>query len=128
MRITPNIKYNNMPCSFVGTGSAYEDVYKTPFTAPLPMGLQTNGYLSLEDENKYIRKYLPVAKKVYYKRGERPLLKDFLKDNDKRCCICVYGHFIYVNGKDYWSFFNNENDDIVCIWYIKDDPYENKQQ
>ncbi len=120
-RIVPNSKYRGLPCSYVGTGCAYEDVFKKPFTVPLPDGLKDDGWLTLEKENEYLRQHLPVKKKVYFKRTERIALREFLQANTDRCCICVYGHFIYANGKDYWSFFDNENDPVVCVWYIKKD-------
>lgn len=47
-------------------------------------------------------------------------LLQFLSENTNRAAVCVLGHFIYVNGEDYWSFFNNENDPVVCVWYIKE--------
>lgn len=120
MRYEPDAKYNGMPCSYVGAGCAYEDVTKKDFDLPLPPGLRNDGWLTLNNMNKFIRGLLPIRKKVYFKRGERPKLKDFLKDNEERCGVCVYGHFIYVNGHDYWSFFNNDENRVVCIWYIKD--------
>lgn len=119
MRIDPNPKYHGMPCSFVATGTAYEQIYKTPFEKELPDGLKDDGYLSLNDINKFIRDNLKVRKKEYYKRGARITLKEFLENNPHRCLVCVYGHFIYVDKKKYWSFFNNENDLIVCVWYLK---------
>ncbi len=117
-RITPSAKYRGLPCSYVGTGCAYEDVFKKPFDIPLPEGLKDDGWLTLENENRYIRQYLPIKKKQYFKRNERITLWEFLETNTERCGVCVYGHFIYVNGKDYWSFFNNEEDPVVCVWYI----------
>ena len=120
MQIKPADKYSGLPCSYVGTGCAYEDIYGKPYTEPLQEGLRDDGWFTLENMNKFIRTKFPIKKKQYYKRGERPLLRDFLADNAARCCVCVYGHFIYVNGKDYWSFFNNENDEIVCIWFINE--------
>lgn len=120
MRITPDIKYKGQPCSYTSTGCAYEDVIKEPFTKPLPDELKENGYLSLDSANKYIRQYLPVKKKQYFKQGERMTLENFMKDNEQKCCVCVYGHFIYVDGKNYWSFFDNEDDDVICVWYLKD--------
>jgi hypothetical protein len=118
MRIEPGEKYYGMPCSYVGTGCAYEDIVRQTFIAPLPENVREDGYLTLEAENRYLRSILHVRKKVYFKRGERPKLRDFLKDNKEKCCVCVLGHFVYVNGCDYWSFFNNEDDAVVCIWYL----------
>ena len=119
-RNTPSDKYNGMPCSYVGTGCAYEDFYCKPFLEELPDALKDDGYLSLDAANSFIRKHLPIRKKTYYKRSERPLLKVFLTGNTKKYLICVYGHFIYANGEYYWSFFNNENDQVVCTWEIKE--------
>ena len=119
MRITPPVKYDGLPCSYVGVGCAYEDINKTNFTEPLPEGLRSDGWLKLEDMNRYIRHHLSIKKSVYYKRNKRITLRKFLATNTAKACVCVYGHFIYVNGNDYWSFFDNDFDKIVCIWYIK---------
>ena len=120
MRIIPKKKYRGLPCSYVGTGCAYENITGEKFTAPLPDGLGDTGWATLRILNNYVRQYLPIEKKVYYKRSERFKLKDFLASNTKKAGVCVLGHFIYVDGKNYWSFFNNDNDYNVCIWYIKE--------
>lgn len=120
MRYTPNKKYECFPCSYVATGCAYEDYFKKPFEEELPDGLKDSGWLTLDNENRYIRSLLPIKKKVYYKRVERFPLHDFLATNKGRAVVCVYGHLIYVKDKDYYSFFDNEDDPIVCVWYLKD--------
>ena len=120
MRIRPNRKYKGQPCSYVGTGCAYEDIYGSEFTDPVPDGLREDGWATLRKLNAYVREHLPVQKQVYYKRNERFKLRDFLKTNKGRAGVCVYGHFIYVKDDTYWSFFVNDNDDVVCIWYIKE--------
>lgn len=119
MRFIPDLKFDRMPCSYVGTGCAYEKICGKEFLGPFPEGLKRNGYLTLKDENRYLRSILDVEKEVYFKRGERIRLEAFLKQNDKKCCICVFGHFLYADGHDYWSFFDNDQDEIVCIWYLK---------
>ncbi len=78
MRITPAGKYSGLPCSYVGSGCAYEDIFGEVFDKPLPEGLKSDGWLTLEGNNRYVRSLFDVAKKVYYKRGERPMLRDFL--------------------------------------------------
>ena len=118
MRITPGDKYKGMPCCYVGTGCAYEDITGARFKATLPEGLGETGWATLQVLNNFVRKNLPIAKKVYYKRSERIKLRGFLKQNKEKAGVCVLGHFIYVNGDKYWSFFNNLNDDVVCVWYI----------
>lgn len=121
MRYEPDPKYLELPCSVVGTGCAYE--YLTGYQFPLnnktmPYGLKADGYLPLDKEDAYLRKFVQVTKKQYFKRGERPKLKEFLKDNKGPAAVCVYGHFIFAVNGDYWSFFDNDNDEIVQIWYL----------
>lgn len=118
-RIEPDEKYRGLPCSYVGAGCAYEDITQEAFNMALPDGLKSDGYLSLDNFNRFLRQILPVRKKQYFKRIERFTLREFLETNEARCCVCVYGHLIYVNGKDYWSFFDNDNDKVVCVWYFK---------
>jgi len=118
MRITPKSKYLDQPCSYVGTGCAYEDITGKRFTASLPEGLSDTGRATLQQLNGYVREHLKVKKKVYYRRAERFKLRDFLAGNTDRAVIVVLGHAIYANGQDYWSFFKNENDEVVCIWYL----------
>lgn len=120
MRLIPDSRFAGMPCSYTGTATAYGKTTGKVFVHPFPEGLKKDGWLTLDDENKYIRKYLSIRKKQYFKRGERVKLRDFLESNSEKCCICVLGHFLYADGKDYWSFFNNDNDDVVCVWYIRD--------
>jgi hypothetical protein len=120
MRITPAGKYSGLPCSYVGSGCAYEDIFGEVFDKPLPEGLKSDGWLTLEGNNRYVRSLFDVAKKVYYKRGERPMLRDFLSEYKGKALVCVYGHFVYCTGGNYYSFFKNDYDEIVCIWYLKE--------
>ena len=124
MRFVPDPKYDGLPCSYVGTGCAYEAVTGKSFNSPIPDSLKSDGYMTLDGENKFIRSFLKIKKKQYFKRTERVSLKEFLEKNTERCCVCVYGHFIYVDGSDYWSFFDNDNDKVVCIWYIESGLHE----
>lgn len=117
-RITPDKKYEALPCSYVGAGCAYENLFKKPFTAPLPEGYHDDGYLSLDNMNRFIRQYLPVKKKLYYNRANRFPLSQLLEQNKTPMIICVKGHCIYANHGDYASFFENKNDPVVCIWYL----------
>lgn len=119
MRITPDSKYEDKPCSYVAVGCAYEDIIKYCFHAAILGHIKEDGYMTLDEANKFIREFLPVRKKVYYKRTERMSLKDFLKTNEEKCCVCTLGHYIYVDQKNYWSFFDNENDPVVCVWYLR---------
>ena len=124
MRLNPAPKYHDFPCSYVGTGSAYEDIHHTSFFGVLPDGLKENGYLPLKELNTYIRKYLPVKKKLYFNKKSRISLTNFLKEHKESMIICLLGHCIYANGGDYMSFFNNEDDKVVCVWYLNEPSHK----
>lgn len=119
MRISPKNIYNKLPCSIVAVGCAVGE--RNGRIIEAPKGLKYNGYLPLNDMNRYIRSLLPIRKKEYFKRGERPLLKDILPGNDRKAVVCLLGHYVYIDGEDYYSFFKNEMDPVVCIWWIKND-------
>lgn len=117
-RVEPHDNYHGLPCSIVAVGCAlgyddYEDIRRLR-----PKGIYDNGYLPLEAGNRFIRAVLPVSKRVYYKRGMRPKLCDVLLNNKRRAVICCYGHLIYAEGDTYYSFFDNDNDDVVSIWWL----------
>ena len=112
-RRDPAPVFFNTPCSMVAVGTA------TGSFPPIPTGLTPDGYLSLAAMNRYCRSVLPVTKSVSYRRGERPSLKEFLEGNTKRAVICVLGHYIYADGKTYWSFLRNAKDPVVRVWYLE---------
>ena len=118
MRHEPNSKYNSLPCSVVGTGTAYEHLTGKEFTIALPEGIKPDGYLPLADEDKYIRQFLNVKKMKYFQRKVRIPLAVFLHDYKGAATVCVLGHFVFVENGDYWSFFDNDNDMVVCVWYL----------
>lgn len=113
MRLSPSRKMDDLPCSMVTIGCATENI-----NPEIPEGLKKDGYLSLDAMNRYIRKNLNVRKKEYFKRGIRPILKDLLNHNKEKAVICVEGHYIYADGENYYSFLENDNDSIVCIWWL----------
>jgi len=120
MQIKPAAKYAGLPCSYVGAGCAYEDLYKKPFGVPLPSGYHKDGYLSLDNMNKFFRQHLPVKRKLYYNQKNRILLSELLAQNKTPMIICVKGHCLYANKGNYISFFNNDTDPVVCIWYLEE--------
>ena len=109
----PAEKFREMPCIRVAVGCAGAD-YETPG------GLKDDGYCSLQTANKYIRERLKVIRRINFRRGERPTLKDLIKGEmlDKPAIVCVLGHFLYVDGDTYYSFFKNGKDDVVAVWEI----------
>lgn len=81
--------------------------------------MRYDGYLRLRDMNQFAREYLPIAKRIDFKKNERPRLKEFLQTNETRCCICVLGHYLYADAQTYWSFFDNDDDKVIAVWYLR---------
>lgn len=111
--------YNGKPCSVVAVGCALGYTTKDQVETLQPEGIYPDGYLPLEAGNRFIRNSLPVQKREYFKRGMRPKLKEILENNIRRAVICCYGHLVYAEGELYYSFFDNYNDDVVSIWWLK---------
>lgn len=115
-QITPEAYLRDYPCSVTALACALGEL---PVDVEDYMErLKEDGYASLETANKYIRANLDIRKRITYKKGERPSLKNLhLKD----CAIvCVIGHFLYLEEETYYSFYDNSNDEVVCVWIIKD--------
>ena len=119
IRKEPDKKYRGQPCSVTCVGTAYDHIHTWPFMIVKPEGIRYYGYLSLKYMNQFPREFLPGAKRVDFKKNERPQLKDFLSTNDARCCICVLGHYLYADTQTYWSFFDNDNDEVIAVWYLR---------
>jgi hypothetical protein len=82
--------------------------------------LQSGGYLSLNGLNGLIRAHLAVTKRENYKRGERPALRDWAHAHlGQRAVVCVLGHYLYFDGRDYHSFLWNGGDPVVSVWYLE---------
>ena len=111
-RRDPDPMFIGVPCSMVAVGTA------TGAMPPSPFGLHKDGYLSLDYMNRYARMNLSIRRRVQFKRGERPALKDFLEENTEKCIVCVLGHYIYADGNTYWSFQRNAQDKVVSVWYL----------
>lgn len=120
-RIVPNRMFEGVPCSAVAVGCAMGITSKTQISSLISEELTDDGYLSLNGMNKLIRANMAVKKRVNYKRGERPMLKEFAHADGKgkKAIICVAGHFIYFDGRDYHSFFWNGSDPVISVWYIE---------
>ena len=115
----PDKKYRGQPCSVTCVGTAYDHIHTWPFTIIKPKGMRYDGYLRLRDMNQFAREYLPIAKRIDFKKNERPRLKEFLQTNEIRCCICVLGHYLYADAQTYWSFFDNDDDKVIAVWYLR---------
>ena len=119
MRYNPSANLYNTPCSIVALDTAYRDIYNEFIAIDEIVRTRPDGYLALSKMQVYIKLLFKVKKSIQYTKAKRFKLKEFLKNNDKKCIIGLLGHYIYVDGKDYYSFFNNENDKVVKIWYVE---------
>lgn len=109
-RRKPSDKLRGKPRSIVAVSCAT----KNPTGSPV---LKSDGYATLTAINDYIRRNLKVLRRVNYRRGERPRLRDLHLDG--RGIVCVLGHYLYVDHEEYWSFFRNEDDRVVAVWQIE---------
>ena len=120
IQIPPDEKLNNYPCCITAVISALsfdraiERVANNKSWFPK---MDPNGYVTLADANRFIRNNLNVVKRIDYKRGERPKLKHLHLDG--KAIVCVLGHYLYLDHEDYYSFFDNEEDDVVSVWMLK---------
>lgn len=111
-RITPDENLAESPCLVVALSNAAGSIDNL---RGFPK-LRPDGYATLAAANKWIRENLKIKKRTDYKRGERPKLKDLHLDG--RAVVCVLGHYIFLDHEKYWSFFDNEEDEVVAVWEI----------
>jgi hypothetical protein len=126
--IIPAEQYEYTPCTIVACGCALDFFRKTKFGQSKfdvdrmagDLQYHDDGYLSLQGTNKLVRSLFKVRRGGYhyFKRGERPKLSEYDFGSDS-AIVMVYGHCIFVDKQDYYSFFDNENDNIVAIWVLE---------
>ena len=119
VRENPNSFYRETPCSVVAVGTALNMQGRNLKISDIPDNLKNDGYLTLRDMNRFVRSHLDVRKREDFKRGERKKLWVMISDNKEKAIICVLGHYIYVEGNTYYSFFDNAYDDVVTVWWLK---------
>ncbi len=118
-RILPSEIYRELPCSVVAVGCALKIAEKSKLDALFSSRLHSDGYLSLKGMDELMRAFLGVTKRTTYKRGQRPCLRDFCHGYNGKAVVCLLGHFVYIEGGDYYSFFFNGGDDVVAVWKIE---------
>ena len=118
-RITPKDFYLDLPCSVVSIGCASELLHGCfeydKIKAFSEQASANDNYATLRSVNEQVRKFFNVKKYTYYNRAERKTLKECYFEN---AIVCVYGHYIFVNGDAYYSYFDNLNDKVVAVWEI----------
>lgn len=113
LRHEPDWRFRDFPCGLVAVSCAKGEAALSDIPS-----FGRDGYLTLAGANKFIRSNLRVRKRTDYKRGERPKLKDLHLDG--KGIVCLFGHFVYVDREEYWSFFENKEDEVVAVWELKE--------
>ena len=130
-KITPDKIFDNFPCTIVATATALiETKDLTPRKAlkqvvdkVIEDDYHRNGYLSLQNTNKLVRSLLKIKRSGYryFKRDERLELKAWqIFYPEGKYIVMVYGHCIFVDKDNYYSFFDNEDDPVVAYWQIEE--------
>lgn len=118
-RIVPGKIYRGLPCSVVALGCALKIGDSKALQRLYSPSIHADGYLSLDGMNRLVRANMGVIRRVNYKRGQRPKLRDWAHTHPGvKAVICVAGHFVYFDGRDYHSFFWNGGDEVIAVWEI----------
>ena len=125
-RIEPSNIYHNKPCSIVALGCAMHttdkekirDIFDDARKGVYGSKLHDDGYLSLSGMNSLIRCNMKVIRRTDFKRGSRPSLRELCYGFSGKAIVCLLGHFVYVEDGDYYSFFANDNDQVVAMWEV----------
>ena len=118
-RRDPSDIYRGVPCSVVAVGTAKGATAGAWDWLVFPEKLRDDGYLSLAEMDRFIRRYLPVRRREYYRRGERPTLLEYLRTSAHRAVICVRGHYLYADRNTYYSFLKNGRDEVISVWILE---------
>lgn len=118
-RIIPNDIYKGKPCSVVAVGCALNIASESALNVLKSPLLHDDGYLSLDGMNRLVRANLTVVRRINFRRGERPVLRNWAHEHQgAKAVICVAGHFVYFDGNNYHSFFWNGSDEVIAVWEI----------
>lgn len=120
-RIMPKPILSAVPCSVCAMACALGVTDRNALKPLKSPKLHADGYLSLNDMNSLVRANLKVTRRENYRRGERPILRDFCHGYSGRAIVCLEGHYVYVEGGNYHSFFWNGDCRIVSVWYLDND-------
>ena len=121
-RVIPKKCYEGKPCSVVAVGSALGLADRASISGLKSPQLHEDGYLSLKGMDALVRANLRVKRVEYFKKGQRPALRDYAHlHKGQKAVICLLGHFVYFDGRDYHSFFWNGGDPVVQAWVLKEE-------
>ena len=107
----------NYPCSILALGLALKDL-NVPVKGDLGVTVDKDGYCQLTNMMVAIKRHISVIRYRYIKPGSRKKLKDYTLFPGKYI-VCVKGHYIYVKDTEYYSFFDNSEDEVIAYWLLK---------
>ena len=110
-RIKPDEKLRRRPCLVTALTCACGKPKGTAL-------IKSDGYATLGSANRWIRENVKVERRINFRRGERPKLKDLHLDG--RAVVCVLGHYLFLDHETYWSFFRNSDDEVVTVWVLEE--------
>jgi len=103
------------PCSILALGLA---ISKAKLKVDeVGIKVDKNGYCQLRNIDDAIRIHFKVEQYRYYREFTRRKLSDFI-EFPGQYIVCVKGHYIYVDGSNYYSFFDNDEDMVVAYWKL----------
>ena len=118
-RITPKDFYLDLPCSVVSIGCASETLRGSfdydKIRAFSEIASRNDNYATLRSVTEQVRRFFQVKKYTYYTRAERKTLKEF---RGITAIVCCYGHFVFLNSNEYYSYYDNANDKVVAVWEL----------
>ncbi len=106
------------PCSYIALVCATKDMVVPFLSVHLPK-VDRKGYCKLADMTPSIKAHFPNVRYIYVRPAWRSTLSNFIEGHKgTKAIICVQGHFIYFDGTDYYSYFDNDQDTVIAIWML----------
>lgn len=106
------------PCSILALGLALMKVGRFPKN-DLGVKVDDRGYCQLRNMDMAIRNHFSVVHYQYIRPEKRKKLGEYITFPGLYI-VCVKGHYIFIQDKDYYSFFNNLDDEVVAYWKLEE--------
>lgn len=106
------------PCSILALGLALKLVNRYP-NNDLGVKVDEKGYCQLGNMDIAIKQHFNVVHYQYIRKEKRKKLGEYITFPGIYI-VCVKGHYILIHDKDYYSFFNNLDDEVVAYWKLEE--------
>lgn len=103
------------PCSILALGLAIAQAKLK--VDEIGIKVDKSGYCQLRNIDEAIKIHFKVEQYRYYRDNARKKLGEFI-EFPGQYIVCVKGHYIYVDGENYYSFFDNSEDMVVAYWKL----------